>query len=67
MKIITAFELIIIEHSFNCVFKEKVFLKTIIKNHSAPHDVLTVKNDDEQYVNYSWSQCIYKPKRRLKL
>ena len=67
MKTTTAFELIIIEYSFNCVFKEKVFQKTIIKNHSAPHDVLTVKNDDEQHVNYSWSQRIYKPKLRLKL
>ena len=47
MKIITASEVIIIEHSFNCVFKEKFFQKAIIKNHSTPHDVLTVKNDDE--------------------
>ena len=67
MKIITAFELMIIEHNFNCVFKEKKFQKTIIKNHSMPHDVLTVKNDDEQHVDYSWSQCIYKLKLKLKL
>ena len=66
MKIITAFELMIIEHSFNCVFKEKNFQKIIIKNHSMPHDVLTVKNDDE-HVNYSWSQWIYKLKLKLKL
>ena len=32
-----------------------------------PHDVLTVKNDDEQHVDYSWSQCIYKLKLKLKL